>query len=116
MTAKLFEIRDVGTFIPALAIRLDPSCEADRYLLARAGFGREPDDQAGYVMLTTLSGGSGSAQCDPYEWGGGNRTMHYAHKHICENFDSLDSGSVVDVQFILGETATPKQSESKSGY
>lgn len=35
MNAKLFELRDAGTFLP---VRLDPQDEAERYLLARSGF------------------------------------------------------------------------------
>lgn len=39
MESKIIEIRDSGTFIPALAVRLGSSDERERYLLARSGFG-----------------------------------------------------------------------------
>ena len=35
----------------------------------------------------------------------GTRTMFEAHRHIQENF------AVIDVEYILGETAKPKRSE-----
>jgi hypothetical protein len=108
MTAKTFELRDNGTFIPVLAVKLEPGCEADRYLLARAGFG-EP--QGVYVLMLGLDSGEGKFDCDPYGWGD-NRTRFFAHKYIIRRFDEIESGSVVDVQFIIGETLQPKHSES----
>ncbi len=112
MIAKTFELRDAGTFIPALAIALSPGCEEDRYLIARAGFGRDPESQGKHVILTRLTGGS--AEYDIYNWGGAGRTMQYAHKYIIENFDRLESGQVIDVEFILGMTDKPKSSEALS--
>lgn len=109
MTPKLIEIRDRATFIPAIAIRLDPANEAERYLLARVGYGREPEQQRAYVLLTKADG-SGPAHCDPYEWGQ-SRTMCVVHKFLVEHFDEIDHGDVVDVEFILGETAAAKRSE-----
>lgn len=50
MTAKTIEIRDRGTFVPALAIRLEPTNEADRYLLGRAGYSSNPEVQRQYIM------------------------------------------------------------------
>lgn len=114
MIAKTFEIRDAGTFIPVLAVKLIPGCEADRYLLSRAGYGRHPDDQAQYVLLCQISGGFGRCSSDPYEWGGIARTYAQAHAYISENFDRLASGEVIDVEFILGEKLTRKLSESES--
>ena len=45
MTSKIIEIRDDGTFIPALAIRLGSPNERERHLLARSGFGRTFDEE-----------------------------------------------------------------------
>jgi hypothetical protein len=111
--AKTFEIRDAGTFIPMLAIRLDPVTEADRYLLARAGYGREPVQQGEFVMLCGLNGGLDRATSDPYDWT--NRTRQVAHGFIVQHFDALESGAVVDVEHILGTTASPKRSEAETG-
>lgn len=76
--------------------------------LKREGY---PEDGSS-VMLMRLS--DGKATNDPYEWGGlglGPRTMPNAHSYIIQNYDSLAHGQVVDVQVILGETATPKPAE-----
>lgn len=114
MTAKTFEIRDKGTFVPVLAVRLRPNNDQDRFLLARAGYGGRPEGQAEYVMVWMMNGGSGQGLSDPFDWGQ-TRTMQVAHNHILTNFDRLSSGSVVDVEHILGETTEPKLSESLYG-
>lgn len=48
---------------------------------------------------------------DPYAWGEHIRTFHVAHKYLAEHFEELESGAVIDVEFILGTRETPKQSE-----
>lgn len=110
METKIFEIRDKATFIPVLAIKLSPTCEAERYLLARSGYGREPEIQAEYVVLFKLAGGNNMATSNPHQWGDA-RTMPVAHHYIIEKWDSLKTGEVVDVELILGETTSPKKSE-----
>jgi len=112
MQAKTFEVRDRMTFIPALAVKLDPACERDRYLLARAGYGLSPFEQAEYVLLVKVSGDEPKTQHDPHSWG--DRTMRAAHQHIIENWSLLESGAVVDVEFILGEKQAPTESEARS--
>ena len=52
------------------------------------------------------------ANYDPYNWTKCGRTMNVAHRHIEANWDKLASGDVVDVEFILGETSAPKESEA----
>jgi hypothetical protein len=37
--------------------------------------------------------------------------MPLAHQHIEQNWDLLNDGDVVDVEYILGETSEPKRSE-----
>ena len=114
MKAKAIEIRDEGTFIPALAVDMNPSVgehwtpkeiEGQRYLLRRCGY---PCDRRPNVILTRLDG-NGQATNDPYAWGG--RTYPVAHQYIIEHWNDLRDGDVVDVSFILGETDKPKVSE-----
>ena len=38
MILKAIEIRDAATFIPAVAIKMEPANEEQRYLMARVGF------------------------------------------------------------------------------
>lgn len=110
MKTKTFEVRDRMTFIPVLAVKLDPTCEAERYLLARSGYGRLPDEQSKYILLVKLSGGNGPARCDPFEWDG--RTMRAAHTFIEVHFDEMETGEVVDAEFILGEKKEPAISDA----
>jgi len=112
--AKTIEIRDDGTMIPALAVKLTPACEADRYLLARAGYGVTPERQGKYVLLIRITGGSGQSECDSSEWGDGAGTMSVAHQWLIDHFDEIGSGAVVDVEYILGETAAPKRSGAEA--
>lgn len=105
MKAKALEIRDKATFIPALAVDMNPANDAQRYLLRRCGY---PCDGAPNVIVTRLDG-NGKATNDPYEWGG--RTWPVAHLWIIQNWHSIEDGAVVDVEFILGETKAPKVSE-----
>lgn len=115
METKTFEIRDRGTFMPFLAVRLLPSCEADRYLFARAGYTLQPVTQGEYVILINIEGNGVNAQYDPYGWPGGARTVPAAHQYIIDHWSELESGAVIDVEFILGETKEQKISEAHDG-
>jgi hypothetical protein len=85
--------------------------EAQRYLLERDGYRADQDEHCIIVI---------DAQCrgvayDPYEWTGRQgRTLKTAHHWIENHWEELQDGSVVDVEFILGETPKPKVSESKT--
>lgn len=109
MIAKTVEIRDAGTFIPAMAVRLAPACEGDRYLFGRSGFSTQPSRQSEYIILMRLNGGNGQATCDPYDWD--TRTMQAAHLWLLSHFDEIASGAVVDIEYITGKRETPKRSE-----
>jgi hypothetical protein len=106
MQTKLFELRDRATFVPVLAVKVEAANEFECYLLRRSGYSLPSD----LIILTGLAGGLDKSTCDPYDWGS-NRTRLFAHKYIAENFDKLQSGQVIDVEFILGETEKPKESE-----
>lgn len=117
MITKTFEVRDSGTFIPVLAVKLEPGCEADRYLFGRAGYGTHPGQQAAYVLLCRIVGEHNhGCEYDPEAWWRtGARTLVVAHRHIVEHFDELPSGAVVCVEHILGERSEPKRSEREVG-
>lgn len=110
MECKALEIRDAGTFIAALAVDMNPSNPNQRYLLRRCGYAC---DARPNVIVTRLDG-NGRATNDPYGWTDGARTFPVAHKWIIEHWHTLRDGDVVDVEFILGERATPKPSERLS--
>jgi hypothetical protein len=106
MITKTLEVRDRHTIIPVVAMSLHPTNEGERWLIHKCGFG--VNDGSFSVMLGQLMKG-GLFTGDASAWG--NRTMKNAHLYIEEHFDELKDGDVIDVQFILGETATPKISE-----
>ena len=105
MLTKALELRDSGTFIPILAVDMNPGNEAERYLLRRCGY---PCDGEPNIIVTRLDG-NGKATNDPYAWGG--RTYPVAHDWIIKNWRQLMDGDGVDVEFILGEKPEKKISE-----
>jgi hypothetical protein len=105
MDAKAIELRDVGTFIPMLAVRMRSDDEKEHYLIRRAGYALEDN----LVLLTRLDGDL--ALYDPMRWPAGCRTYRVAHEWIREHWDEITSGDVVDVSFILGLSDAPKLSE-----
>jgi hypothetical protein len=114
MIVKTFEIRDSGTFIPVLAVKLiKTGNENDDYLLGRSGLGL-PGSYT--ILLSKMNSGEG--HLDYYEWPGAPmvRTMPTAHIYIEENFDTLESGCVVDVEFILKEKDKMKESERFTAF
>lgn len=108
MKLKLFEIRDAGTFIPVAAMSTDSAGanDVEAWLLRRGGFQVDP---GGPIFLMKLQTGGG--EYDPYAWPSGSRTMQAAHAHIEEHWTELESGAVVDVEFIMGLSKKPKRSE-----
>ena len=111
MISKLLEIRDEGTKISALAIKLgNETSEEENEILRHAGWGDNPKDRWDhrYVLLLQLDGGIREAHNDPFQWRDGSRTMFNAHLFIKDHFDELNTGDIVDVQYLLGETDHPK--------
>ena len=104
---EVLEVRDAGTFIPVLAVDIQPKNEAQLYLMRRVGYSC---DGSPNIILTRLSG-DGQATNDPYGWTGGARTFPVAHDWIIDHWHELSDGDVVDVEFILGEKPTKKVSE-----
>lgn len=104
MKVKTVEIRDRATFIPAVAISIEPDNEGQRYLIRRSGFSSTFSD----VILMPLD--CRGASYDPYKWHGA-RTLLEAHLWIRTHFDEIKDGDVVDVEFILGEKPSMKTSE-----
>lgn len=105
LLTKAFEIRDRGTFIPVIATQLLSVRREEAYLLERARYFSVEDSRS--VIVTRLT--RPDANSDPAAWG--NRTMVTAHTYIEQHFEELRTGAVIDVEYILGETAEPKVSE-----
>ncbi len=100
------EIRDIGTFIPAIAIVMSPHSlsEGARYLFRRSGWG---PTQSGIYLMKLVGE---EVHSDPYSWVN-NRTMQAAHLHVEKEWPTLKDGDVIDVEFIMGASTEPKRSE-----
>jgi len=122
--AKFVEVRDSGTFIPALAVKVQDDGSDDAYLARRGGWGVE-----GGVLLARLIPEDVGRQSawSAFDWGSNPRTMQVAHLALqglalesagmvrervaaCA-FDAIECGAVVDVEWLLGLTEEPKRSE-----
>jgi hypothetical protein len=108
MIVKALEIRDEGTCISMLAIKPIAENEAQRAILRHAGYG----DGTDYVVLVGA-----------HDWEGGynparqrGHTRQVAHHWIKTHFDELKDGDIVDVEFILGKRAAPKETEIQKHY
>lgn len=104
METKVFEIRDSATFIPVLATKMASDNEQESYLIKHVGY------SSSHVCILVTYLAENKSYYDPFQWSTA-RTMPIAHQYIINNFDELATGSVIDVQFILGETDEPKLSE-----
>ena len=112
LESRLIEIRDEGTCIPAIAIRMVNTVhihninafEACEWLIhTRSGY---PENGSGIVLMRLSDQ---KATVDPYEWGG--RTMPAAHHYVCEHFDELEDGQVLDVRVVLREAEKAVESD-----
>lgn len=100
---KFIEIRDEGTFIPAMATRIHG---ADNWLVRASGYGRT----SYYVILTQLNGPV--SQYNASKWGKG--TMWTVHDYIKEHWDEIKDGDLIDARFIRGEIERLPDSEQEN--
>ncbi len=107
METKFFEVRDRGTLMPVMCQLIKPFLlkREEFWLFTNSGF--SPLDLL--LLVTVLE--PFQSQYDKHNWGD-TRTMYHAHDYIEKNFGELESGAVIDVEYILGETTEPKKSES----
>ena len=107
---KKLEIRDRGTTIPVMAIRVIGDNPYDMSFMIHSGFSTDYPD----VFLMRYDE---VCECnyDPFKWQSGARTLKEAHFWIRENYDLIKDYDVVDVEYILGESTKPKISEIWQG-
>ena len=110
LETKILEVRDRGTFIAVLAVNMNcgPTSITTRYYLRRYGY---PCDGRPNIAITRLDASGEPFWNDPYCWSKQARTMPIAHEYIIKNWNQLENGDVVDVEFIEKEQATVKISE-----
>jgi hypothetical protein len=109
MEVKLIEIRDRQTFISAIAIKPASRNEKERYLMARAGYGRDTSEHEIYVLFARLDAQGMPFHYSPARWG--DRTMSVTHRWLIDHWEEFESGDVIDVEFILGESKSKKKSK-----
>ena len=97
------EVRDSATHIPVLAISTQSEDYLEQYNINRAGYSQRFPQ----IIVMRLAGCE--AHSDPREWKGS--VLQTAHYYIVRHFKTLNSGDVIDIQFILGETKVKKTSE-----
>lgn len=104
LEAKMLEIRDRATFIPVLAVEIGSVHAQTRFLIRRIAW-----DRVNVILIRD----GGMIAYEPSDWPSVSfgRTMTIAHQYIADHWVELRSGDVVDVEYILGETNTPKRSE-----
>jgi hypothetical protein len=110
METKILEIRDRGTYLPVMATKMYSDNEIEWHYLRDQGY---PMDGS-LIVVCKLTGCK--SHYDKYKWDSTSRTMIIAHGFIEENYDSLKSGDVVDVEYILGETKTKKRPQREEYY
>jgi hypothetical protein len=108
MKIKLFEVRDHATFIGVFAFRPTSEDRLETGILKRCGWHTQ-ENASEAIYLGVLSPSGEPVHYDPYDQP--HRTLRVAHHYIAEHFDTLESGAVIDVEFISGEVSTPKESE-----
>lgn len=99
---KIFDVVDRDVLAHVLAVPMwSDFTEKEGEILRSAEF--NVGWRGRHVLLGSISGdGVGMITADPSKWAG--RSMTIAHAHIRDNWDQLESGDVIDIRFILGET------------
>lgn len=103
---KFFELRDKMTFVPIVCVSCSIAEKTldEQYLLRQAGYSEDNE----LILLTDLRGNRPiDYNCSSWQ----DRTFKTAHEYIQKNWKCLQSGSVIDVEYILGESDVPKVSE-----
>lgn len=102
---KVIGVHDACTYKPMIAFRVAPANERERRILARAGFGQTPEEQAGFTFFYDVN----RRQCayDPCELAD-QTTCGTAARRIGERgFDALPHGAFIDCELLRGEKDAP---------
>ena len=97
MEIKFVEIRDTGTCIPAMAVRLVPSDPVSAAYIDRTGYSLSNPS----VLLCKLQ--TGESHIDWDDWGNGGRSVGLCHQYIALTWSKITSGQVVDWRVIANE-------------
>ena len=101
---KFVEVVDIATCIPCLLLKGNPSNMDNRqsWVWERGGWG----DTQGIYLLPIQS--PELTRYDAYSYK--DRTFKTVLLHAQENWNTINDGDVIDVEFVLGEKSAPKES------
>lgn len=93
--AKIFEIHYEGQILAVIARIAEGDLESDRWLLGR------PDLTSAirFVLLARLEGGEVCFK--PSDWSDGASVMPFVQGYLQDNWETLESGAVIDVSLLL---------------
>lgn len=104
MEIKLFEVVDRATRYSIMVVAYGYKTPKERWLLERVGLG---NGSAYSIQVTELE--TGKTERDRFKWRSEGRTLFEAYKYIADNWNTLSSGDLIDVEYILGEVDKPKK-------
>jgi len=104
LETKLIEIRDRGTTIVAIAMFVKGKTRHENLMLERLGFW-----ETDYILLLNID--DEKVTYDRWKWG--RPTWEAAHVYLYENWDKIQPGGLIDLEYIRGESKTPKETEFK---
>ena len=105
METKLLEIRDIGTRIMVICTKLQGEDITEKSMLKSAGFSPITNS----ILLVSMP--NCEARYDPFKLK--DRTYFTAHRYIAYKWDDLETGDVIDVEYILKEKTKIKKAEWK---
>lgn len=113
---KVIGVHDAATYKPMIVFRVVPENGHERRILGRAGFGTDPETQAGYTFFYDVN--HGECSYDPYKLQD-QRTCGDVARLIRDElgFDAIAHGAFVDCEFLRGERDAPMSLEDEfDGY
>jgi len=109
---KILELRDHGTFIPIIALRVrnERSGSQEDWLLGKCGWG--PQQEGFYLFSAADDGRHFAISCGDPEYlhmqsFPADRTFTTTFTYVSSHWDEFETGDVVDVRVILGEAQQP---------
>lgn len=106
METKVFEVRDRATHLGVMCTMMKSDNPNERYELRRGGYG----EMCPMMMMVPLSYPA-YATYDEFVIADKLPRVDIAFRYIRSNWDALQTGAVVDIRYINGETPEPCKSD-----
>lgn len=106
-TSKLIAVMDRCTRIPIIAFKLYPESAEEFVMFKTHGFGDNPEQYTFFYDIV-------SGKCSYNAYGmGDSYTLTPACVHIRDHWDEVESGTVIDAEYLRGETTHPRTWEGE---